>query len=108
MYYRRKIGAKLSKNIRKSSRKKAIKKIAQHKTKVIIVLHVSKVVRYLQQPAHLCFIEEIEYGVDEDVSSCRSGRAESDPLPMIILRIQNEVDSHYRSADSHHAQYRIH
>ena len=74
----------------------------------MLILHVSEVERYLQQPTHLCFVEEIEYRVDEYIASCGPSGAESYPLPVVILSVQDKVHSHYRSAHRHHAQYRIH
>lgn len=73
----------------------------------MFVLHVSEVERYLQQAAHLCFIEEVEYGVDEYIASGWACGAKCYPLPMVVLSVQNKVHRHYRSAYRHHAQYRV-
>ena len=72
------------------------------------ILHVSEVKGYLKQTAHLSFVEEVEYGVEEYIACCRPGWAEGHPLPMVILCIQDEVHSYDSSAHCHHAQDGIH
>ena len=47
--------------------------------------HVPEVKADLQQPCHLCFVEKVENGVQEDVESGTASRKEGHPLPVVIL-----------------------
>ena len=41
---------------------------------------------HLQQPSHLCLVEEVENGVQEDVAGGGACRADGRPLPVVVLR----------------------
>ena len=47
--------------------------------------HVSEVECDLQQAGHLCLVEEIEYGIEEDIESSGPGGTECNPLPSVVL-----------------------
>jgi hypothetical protein len=71
-------------------------------------LHVSKVIGDLQQASHLRLIEEIIDRVQEDI--CRGGasREEREPLPVIVLRVEDEVDRDDGGAHGHHGEDEVH
>jgi hypothetical protein len=56
--------------------------------------HVSEVKGNLKETAHLSFVEKVKNGVEENIAGCGPSGAESHPLPVIILRIEDEVHSY--------------
>lgn len=69
---------------------------------------VAKVERRLEKTRHLRLHGEVVDGVEEDVAGRGSGGHEGEPLPVVVLHVQEEVDRNDGSADAHHHQDQVH
>ena len=56
----------------------------------------------------MSLVEKVEYRVQENITSSGTGGAESYPLPVIILRVQDEIHCDNGGAYCYHAQDGVH